>query len=165
MNHGGAAELEQGGGEVAAGRAEGVRILGIDYGSVTIGVALSDELGVTAQALPPVSRSKSGADIERLAAIVRSEKVSRVVVGLPLNMNGSVGPKAREVMEFVEVLRGHLPVPVVTWDERLTTRAAEVALREVGARRRQRKRLVDTVAAQLILQSYLDSLEAEQSAT
>jgi len=136
------------------------RILGLDYGSVTIGIALSDELGATAQALPPLRRSEIEADIEHLAATVGAYGVSRVVVGLPLNMDGSVGPKAREVMEFVEALRGSLSVPVLTWDERLTTRAAERALRELGTRGRKRKRMVDTVAAQLILQSYLDSLEA-----
>lgn len=136
------------------------RTLGLDYGSVTIGIALSDELGATAQPLPPLRRSELGADIEHLAATVEAHEVSRVVVGLPLNMDGSVGPKAREVMEFAELLRGSLSVPVLTWDERLTTRAAERALRELGTRGRKRKRIVDTVAAQLILQSYLDSLEA-----
>lgn len=152
-------ELRQGAGGGAAEQRKPCRILGLDYGSVIIGIALSDELGITAQGLPYLRRSDLGADIDYLAAIVREHGVSRVVVGLPLKMDGSVGPKAREVMEFVEVLRGRLPLPVVTWDERLTTRAAERALREQGARRRKRKRMVDTVAAQLILQSYLDSLE------
>ncbi len=145
-------------GVCVAERPDRRRILGIDYGSVNIGIAVSDELGLTAQALPPIRRSDSQNHIERLRAIVETHRVLRVVVGLPINMDGSVGAKAREVMEFVEALRLSLPVPVVTWDERLTTRAAERTLREQGARRRKRKRMVDTVAAQLILQSYLDSL-------
>ena len=132
------------------------RILGIDLGRARIGVAVSDELGMLAH---PVETIPANADAtKRIAEIVREKDAERVVVGLPRHMNGSVGIGATEALEFAQKLRALLPCDVLTWDERLTTTAAHRALRESGRKTRDSRRVVDQVAAQMILQSYLDSL-------
>jgi putative pre-16S rRNA nuclease len=132
------------------------RILGIDLGRARIGVAVSDELGMLAH---PVETIPATADAtRRIAEIVRDKDVERVVVGLPRHMNGSVGIGATEALAFAEKLRALLPCEVLTWDERLTTTAANRALRESGRKTRDSRGVVDQVAAQMILQSYLDSL-------
>jgi putative Holliday junction resolvase len=132
------------------------RILGIDLGRARIGVAVSDELGMLAH---PVETIPANADAtKRIAEIVREKDAERVVVGLPRHMNGSVGIGAAEALEFAQKLKALLPCDVLTWDERLTTTAANRALRESGRKTRDSRRVVDQVAAQMILQSYLDSL-------
>lgn len=132
------------------------RILGIDLGRARIGVAVSDELGMLAH---PVETIPANADpTRRIAEIVRDKDAERVVVGLPRHMNGSVGIGATEALAFAEKLRALLPCEVLTWDERLTTTAANRALRESGRKTRDSRGVVDQVAAQMILQSYLDSL-------
>ena len=131
------------------------RILGLDFGRARIGVAISDELQLLAHPLETLSANQQSA--ARIAEIVRGKKVERVVAGIPRQMNGQMGSAATEVLAFVEKLRAILPCPIVTWDERLTTVAAHRALRDAGKKTRHTRGYVDQVAAQMILQSYLDS--------
>jgi putative Holliday junction resolvase len=130
-------------------------ILGLDFGRVRIGIAISDELQLLAHPLETIPTDQKPA--ARVAEIVREKKVDHVVAGIPRQMNGQIGTAATEVLNFVEKLRAILPCPIVTWDERLTTVAAHRALRDVGKKTRQTRGYVDQVAAQMILQSYLDS--------
>jgi putative Holliday junction resolvase len=132
------------------------RILGIDLGRARIGVAVSDELGMLAHPVETIPANANA--MRRIAEIVRDKDAERVVVGLPRHMNGSVGIGATEALAFAEKLKALLPCEVLTWDERLTTTAANRALRESGRKIRDSRGVVDQVAAQMILQSYLDSL-------
>jgi putative Holliday junction resolvase len=130
-------------------------ILALDFGRARIGVAISDELQVLAhplETIPTKQRPES-----QIAKIVHDKNVDHVVAGIPRQMNGQIGTAASEVLGFVEKLRAILPCPVVTWDERLTTVAAHRALRDAGKKTRHTRGYVDQVAAQMILQSYLDS--------
>ena len=129
-------------------------ILALDFGRARIGVAISDELQLLAHPLETISASQQPA--ARVAKIVREKKVDHVVAGIPKRMNGQIGTAATEVLDFVEKLRAILPCPVVTWDERLTTVAAHRALRDAGKKTRYTRGYVDQVAAQMILQNYLD---------
>ncbi len=130
------------------------RILGIDYGTKRIGLALSDEGQILASPLTVVhGESALYRELERLCA---EESVERLVVGLPLNMNGTIGPKAKEVLAFKERLEKRFGLPVDTSDERLSTVQAESALREAGLSFRKRAQKIDKVAAQILLQAYLD---------
>jgi putative Holliday junction resolvase len=132
------------------------RILGIDLGRARIGVAVSDELGMLAH---PVETIAASANPERrIAELVREKDAERVIIGLPRHMNGSVGIGATEALAFAKKLQELLPCEVLTWDERLTTTAANRALRESGRKTRHSRGVVDQVAAQMILQGYLDSL-------
>ena len=132
-----------------------MRILGLDYGSKTVGVAVSDPLGLTAQSVETIWRKQENklrqtlARIEELAAEYQAEKI---VLGLPKNMNNTIGERAEKTLEFREML------PVVMWDERLTTVEAERTLMEASVRRENRKQYLDQLAAVFILQGYLDSL-------
>ncbi len=134
-----------------------MRILGLDVGSKTIGMAVSDELELVANTLATLQRKGLEQDLRNLAAVVAEEAVGAIVVGLPKNMNGSLGPSAEMVLELVEELKRTIAQPVFTWDERLTTVAAEKALLEADMSRKKRKKVIDQVAAVLILQGYLDS--------
>jgi putative Holliday junction resolvase len=134
------------------------RILGIDLGRARIGVAVSDELGMLAHPVETIPASTDA--VRRIAEIVREKDAERVVVGLPRHMNGSVGTGATEALAFARKLQALLSCEVVTWDERLTTTAANRALRESGRKTRDTRGVVDQVAAQMILQGYLDSLPA-----
>jgi putative Holliday junction resolvase len=134
-------------------------ILAIDFGRARIGAAISDELQLLAHPLETIPANKQAP--ARIAEIVRERKVDHVVAGLPKQMNGQLGAAATEVLQFVEKLRAILPCPVVTWDERLTTVAAHRALRDAGKKTRHTRRYVDQVAAQMILQSYLDRRSAD----
>ena len=137
------------------------RLLGIDLGKARVGIAISDELGLLAHPLETFPADKKKALLERIAAIVREKKVESVVVGLPRNMNGSMGPAATEALAFVDQLRAKISCAVVTWDERLTTVAAHRTLREAGRSTRTTRGQVDQVAAQMILQGYLDQLQMQ----
>ena len=130
------------------------RVLGVDYGSKRIGLALSDLSGLIARPLAVVDGEAELFTL--LPRLVEEEEVETVVIGLPRNMDGSLGPKAREVLEFKARLEERTDLPVETWDERLTTVQAERALRDGGLSRGKRGRRVDKVAAQILLQSYLD---------
>ena len=136
------------------------RILGLDFGRARIGVAISDELQMLAHPLETIPANEEPAS--RVAEIVREKQVDHVVAGIPRQMNGQIGPAAAEVLEFVEKLRAILPCPVVTWDERLTTVAAHRALRDAGKKTRDTRGYVDQVAAQMILQTYLDRRAAQR---
>jgi putative holliday junction resolvase len=129
-------------------------ILALDFGRARIGVAISDELQLLAHPLETISAHQQPA--ARVAEIVREKKIDHVVAGMPKRMNGQIGSASTEVLEFVKKLRAILPCPVVTWDERLTTAAAHRALRDAGKKTRHTRGYVDQVAAQMILQSYLD---------
>lgn len=130
--------------------------VGIDLGDVRIGVAVSDELGIVASPRCVIQSSGWTNDIQRISAIVSEVDAGEVVVGLPKNMDGSIGPRARKATEFAERLEQALGIPVVMWDERLSTVQASKALLEADMSRRKRRGVVDKAAASLILQSYLD---------
>ena len=133
-----------------------MRILGLDVGDRRIGVALSDSLGLTAQQLTVLERQGLAKDLEALGAMVQQHKVETVVVGLPLTLRGERGVQAQKVASFSDALHRRVAVPVQFIDERLTTVQGERALREMGTSRGKRKRVIDQVAAQLILQQFLD---------
>ena len=133
------------------------RLLGLDVGDARIGVALSDPLGFTAQRLTVIERQGRAQDVEAVQRLVERHGVQTVVVGLPLTMRGEQGPQARKVAAFAEALRTRLAVPVQFIDERLTTVQGSRALQETGTRGRKRKAVIDQVAAQLILQQFLDT--------
>ncbi|MBC8080952.1 MAG: Holliday junction resolvase RuvX [Gorillibacterium sp.] len=134
-----------------------MRIIGLDYGDRTIGVAVSDEFGWTAQGVEVIRRKTVEIDLERLNQLVAEFQVEEVVVGLPKNMNNTIGPRGEISMEFAQILRERLNLPVHLWDERLTTVSATRTLIEADVSRKKRKLVIDKVAAQLILQNYLDS--------
>jgi putative Holliday junction resolvase len=134
-----------------------MRILGLDVGSKTIGVAVSDELNLIAHGVTTLKRKGKRLDIKDLLGMIEELKVEKVVVGLPKNMNGSLGPSAKMVLSLVEELKKFVDLPIITWDERLSTVAAEKVLLEADVSRKKRKRVIDKVAALLILQGYLDS--------
>lgn len=133
-----------------------LRYLGLDVGDARIGIALSDETGTLASGLPTLRRVGPRKDVKAVAELVRVREVEEVVVGLPRTLAGTLGPQAQKVLAFADALRPAVGVPVVHWDERFTSVAAERALREAGVSRRDRKASVDKVAAVLILQNYLD---------
>lgn len=134
------------------------RILALDHGTKRIGVAVSDELGWTAQPLETYERKTIEKDLAHIKELVLAHEVDRVVLGLPLRLSGEIGPAAQAVRELAERLEQALPVPVVTWDERMTTRSAEDLLIAADVSRKKRKGIVDRVAAAILLQSYLESL-------
>jgi putative Holliday junction resolvase len=134
-----------------------VRIAGLDYGDKTIGVALSDELGWTAQGLEVIRRKTPELDFARLSEIARQYGVERWVVGMPRNMNGTYGPRSELTRTFVAELESRFGLPVETYDERMTTMAAERILLEADVSRAKRKQVIDKMAAAVILQSYLDA--------
>jgi putative Holliday junction resolvase len=131
------------------------RILGIDPGDVRMGIALSDETAFLASALCTVENTRAG--LTKIVELATEHNVQTIVVGLPRNMDGSYGPSAEKVRCFIEKLRTASAVPVVEWDERLSTVSAHNVLREAGLNGKRRKGVVDQVAAQIILQHYLDS--------
>ena len=134
------------------------RVLAIDLGSVRIGLALSDPLGITAQPLGSVPRGRAHGGVAAIADLVRAHEVAKVIVGLPLLLSGEVGARARDALRFADELRGALAgVEVETWDERLSTREATRVLVSGNVRRQRRKEVVDALAAVLILQGYLES--------
>lgn len=136
-----------------------MRILGLDVGSKTVGVALSDEFGWTAQGLETlkINEEKNVFGFERIGEIIKEYGVSTVVIGLPKNMNGSIGPRAEASQRFAAEVEKLFEVPAVLWDERLTTMAAERVLLEADVSRKKRKKVIDKMAAVMILQGYLNS--------
>ena len=133
-----------------------MRIMGLDIGTHTIGIAISDELGITAQGLKTLGRKSMEEDFTQIGAIIHQFGIEKIVVGLPKNMNGTLGKQAEFVLKWINVLKDHLQVPVVTWDERLSTVGASKVLLEADLSRRKRKKVIDKLAAVLILQGYLD---------
>jgi putative Holliday junction resolvase len=137
---------------------QGSRLIGIDVGSKTLGLALSDITRKIASALVTLRRSRLAADLRRLLDLAAEHGVGGFVVGLPLNLDGSEGPRAQATRAFVRELAKLTALPILFWDERLTTAAAERVLLEADASRRRRAEVVDKVAATLILQGALDRM-------
>jgi putative Holliday junction resolvase len=133
-----------------------MRFLGLDVGDKTIGVALSDESQTLASGVETYRRIGPKKDLKAIAELVRRHDVAEVIVGLPLRLDGTAGPQAQKVLAFIEALRPVVRIPVVPWDERFTTVAAQHALIEADVSRKNRRAVVDKVAAILILQSHLD---------
>ncbi|APM38697.1 Holliday junction resolvase RuvX [Clostridium kluyveri] len=135
-----------------------MRILGLDVGNKTIGVALSDPLGITAQGITTIKRKGEDKDIEELKTICDKYKVEVIVCGLPKNMNGTLGPQSEKVLKFCNIIEEVINLPIKMWDERLTTVAANRAMLEADLSRAKRKKIVDKMAATYILQGYLDRI-------
>ena len=133
-----------------------MRILAIDHGTVRMGIAVSDELKMIAHPMEYIPAEPFAVFLERLKNILREKEVELVLVGMPRNMDGSYGPAALKVQEFVTVLKDSLTVPIRTWDERLTSAQANRFLIQSHVRREKRKEKVDSMAAAILLQSYLD---------
>lgn len=138
-----------------------MRILGLDYGSKTVGVAVSDPLGLTAQKVETIWRkqeNKLRRTLARIEELIAEYEVEKIVLGFPKNMNNTVGERAEKALEFGEMLKKRTGLEVIMWDERLTTVEADRTLIEAGVRRENRKQYLDGMAAVFILQGYLDSL-------
>ena len=138
-----------------------MRILGLDYGSKTVGVAGSDPLGLTAQKIETIWRkqeNKLRRTLARIEELIAEYEVEKIVLGFPKNMNNTVGERAEKALEFGEMLKKRTGLEVIMWDERLTTVEADRTLIEAGVRRENRKQYLDGIAAVFILQGYLDSL-------
>jgi putative holliday junction resolvase len=135
-----------------------LRILGLDYGEKRIGVAVCDELGLTAQGLPTIIRKNKKHDWEILENLIRKYKVEEIVIGYPVRLDGSEGIQCEKVNRFKTLLEKKFALPVVKWQETLSTKEAEEILINAGVRWERRKKMVDKLAACLILQSYLDSI-------
>lgn len=137
-----------------------MRIMGLDFGSKTVGVAVSDPLYITAQGVEIIRRKEENhlrKTLTRIEELILQYEVEEIVLGLPLNMDDSIGERARVTLEFKDKLERRTGVPVTMWDERLTTVEADNIMMEAGIRREHRKEYVDKIAATLILQSYLDN--------
>ncbi|MCI6667885.1 Holliday junction resolvase RuvX [Romboutsia timonensis] len=132
------------------------RIMGLDVGDKTIGVAVSDLMGLTAQGVKTIKRVGKEKDIEALKEIIKERQVNKIVSGLPKNMNGTLGPQGEKVIKFCELLEEETGIKIEYWDERLSTVAAERTLIQGNVRRENRKGVIDMVAAVIILQGYLD---------
>jgi len=138
-------------------------LMGLDYGSKTVGVAVSDRLGLTAQAVETIHREKEDKlrrTLARIEQLISEQDVKKIVLGLPRNMDHSLGERAQKTLEFRDMLERRTGLPVVLWDERLTTVSAERVLQESGVRRENRKQYIDQIAAVYILQGYLDRLSS-----
>ena len=144
--------------EFAAALPSGAPLMGLDVGTKTIGLALSDVTRTIASGLATLTRGKFTADAERLLALIGGNAVGGLVIGLPVNLDGSQGPRAQATRAFARNLAKVTPLPILLWDERLTTAAAERSLLEADVSRRRRAQVIDKVAATLILQSALDRL-------
>ncbi|MHC4139517.1 MAG: Holliday junction resolvase RuvX [Planctomycetota bacterium] len=138
-----------------------MRILGIDYGEKRVGLAISSPVGFIAQGLPTIERIDGTDYLEELADVIKEKEVDEIVVGLPKNMNGSIGEKAEEVFVLVETLKSKFNLPVHTFDERLTTVRAHRAMTGARMSKKGKKKRVDMIAAQFILQAYLDKKKFE----
>lgn len=133
----------------------------MDYGSKTVGVAVSDALGLTAQPVETITRkeeNKLRRTLARIQELVQEYGAERIVLGLPKNMNDSIGERAEKTLEFKEMVEKRTGLPVIMWDERLTTWSADLVLQESGVRREDRKTYIDQIAAVFILRGYLDQL-------
>ncbi|KAB2457515.1 Holliday junction resolvase RuvX [Bacillus sp. CH126_4D] len=136
-----------------------MRILGLDVGTKTVGVAMSDEMGWTAQGLETIriNEERGHFGFDRISELVKQYNVDKIVVGLPKNMNGTIGPRGEACQQFAENLRELVQLDVVMWDERLSTMAAERLLISADVSRKKRKQVIDKMAAVVILQGFLDS--------
>ncbi len=133
-----------------------MKTLGIDLGTKTIGVAISDDIGLTAHGIETITRTDLKHDLAKLQKLLDEYKIKKIIVGLPRNMNGSLGKSAQQVFEFIEKLKKAFAIPVDTWDERLSSVEAERLLIHADMSRQKRRKVIDKVAASIILQGYLD---------
>lgn len=143
-----------------------MRIMGLDYGSVTVGVAVSDELRITAQGIETIRRkeeNKLRQTLARIEELIQEYQVELIVLGYPKHLNNTVGERAVKSEEFAETLKRRTNLPVVLWDERLTTVAAHNTLDLAGVNMKKREQVIDKLAATLILQGYLDKLSFEKA--
>jgi putative Holliday junction resolvase len=140
-----------------------MKVLGLDMGEKRIGIAISDEFGWTAQGLKILDRRSIEDDILEIKNLILNEKVTEVVVGLPKNMDGSLGIEAQKVLSFVKMMERSLSIPIVLWDERWTTSEATRLLIKADLSRKKRRKVLDKLAAVLILQTYLDSLSCDEN--
>ena len=145
-----------------------MRVLGLDYGSRTVGVAVSDPLGLTAQGVETIQRkeeNKLRRTCARIEELVREYGAEKIVLGFPKHMNNDIGERAQKTLEFRDILARRTGLEIILWDERLTTAAAERTLIESSVRRENRKKYIDKIAAVFILQGYLDSVRIRQEMT
>ncbi|MCJ7747524.1 MAG: Holliday junction resolvase RuvX, partial [Desulfobacterales bacterium] len=133
-----------------------MRIMGLDVGSHTIGVAVSDELGITAQGVKTIRRKSKDEDSKEIIKIIDQFDIGKIVVGLPKNMDGTLGKQAEMVFQWIKTLKEKIHFPVVTWDERFSTIEASKVLLEADLSRKKRKKVIDKLAAVLILQGYIN---------
>lgn len=142
-----------------------MRVMGLDFGSKTVGVAVSDELLITAQGVEIIRReaeNKLRRTLARIEELVKEKNVDKIVLGLPKNMNNTSGERVEKTTEFKNMLERRTGLEVIMWDERLTTVAADRTMMEAGIRREDRKKYVDQIAATFILQGYLDSIKMQE---
>ena|SRR3989338_1081338 len=139
------------------------RILGLDIGDVRIGVAISDELEITAQKLQVIQRKYIEKDTDIIKEIIESNDIDTVIVGLPKMLNGTIGIQAQKVIDFTNILKSKITAPFIFWDERLTTSEVNKMLINANVRRSKRREVADILSAQLILQGYLDRKRAERN--
>lgn len=137
-----------------------MRVLGIDFGDSKIGVSVSDPFGWIAQGVETIIwKGDINKPIERIKDIIKTYGAEKCVVGFPLNMNGTVGPRGEKTLEFISLLTDKAGIEVIKWDERLTTKAANMVMHEMGMKASKKKRVEDQIAAVYILQGYLDSIK------
>ncbi|RIW37633.1 Holliday junction resolvase RuvX [Bacillus salacetis] len=136
-----------------------MRVMGLDVGSKTVGVAVSDAMGWTAQGIETISinEDQSQFGLQRVEELIKEYEVEKVVIGFPKNMNNTVGPRGEASQKYAKLVEDKLSIPTILWDERLTTMAAERILLEADVSRKKRKKVIDKMAAAFILQGYLDS--------
>jgi putative holliday junction resolvase len=139
-----------------------MRVMGLDLGSRTIGVAISDELGITAQPIKTIGRTSMEKDAREISVIVMEYEINKIVVGLPRNMDGTLGAQAEKTLTWIKALQKWIHLPMITWDERLSTVGATKILLEADLSREKRKKVIDKLAAVLILQGYLDKNRKEK---
>ncbi len=140
-----------------------MRLMGLDIGRKTIGVAISDELGLTAQGLKTIIRKEIEEEFLEIRNLISRYQIEKIVVGLPKNMDGTLGKQAEMVFLWIEELRKRIPIPVVVWDERLSTVEATKTLLQADLSRAKRKKVIDQLAASIILQGYLDRKRAQNN--
>ncbi len=141
-----------------------MRILGLDYGSRRIGVAICDDLGMTAQGVTTITRKNREADLNGIAELIGRNGIERIVIGYPLRLDGSEGIQCEKINRFIRRLEMRFSLPVIRWDETFSTKEAEELLRQRGVRREKQRDQVDRVAASLILQGYLDAIAGGKQA-
>lgn len=142
-----------------------MKLLALDVGSKRIGLAMSDELGFTAQPIEALQRSGLKADLAKIKEKIETFQIGEIVVGYPIHLDGSVGTQAESVLEFVEELKKEISIPVALWDERLSTVAVERLMLEGDLSRKKRKKRVDSLSAQWILQGYLENKRSKKNNT
>lgn len=135
------------------------RLLAIDYGDVRMGLAVNDALGVTAQGVCSFKRTTLDKDLSKIKEVVRSRKIEEIIVGMPYKLDGKKGAKAKQVEDFINILKQHFNIPVIEWDERYTTVQAEEILNSAGVNRKKKTLVIDMLAATFILERYMDSLK------